>query len=61
MDKQKTAPRADGVVLSAEVLQAVMSGLETLLSQGEDVADALDALGKVERMAAGGPVRVVRA
>lgn len=61
MKTDETAPGADGVALSADVLQAVMTGLETLLSQGEDVAEALDALGKVERMASAGPVRVVRA
>jgi hypothetical protein len=61
MDKQEAAPRADGVVLSADVLQAVMFALENALVEGDDVAEALDVIGSVGRMANGGPVRVVRA
>ena len=61
MDKQEAAPRADGVVLSAEIIQTVMTALENLAAQGDDVTEALDVFGGVERMASGGPVRVVRA
>ena len=61
MDKQEAAPRADGVVLSAEIIQAVMFALENVLVEGDDVAEALDVFGNVERMANGDAVRVVLA
>ena len=61
MDKQEAAPRADDVVLSAEIIQAVMFALENVLVEGDDVAEALDVFGNVERMANGDAVRVVLA
>jgi len=61
MDEQKTAPRADDVVLSAEIIQTVMFALENALVEGDDVAEALDVFGNVERMANGDAVRVVLA
>jgi hypothetical protein len=61
MDERKAAPSADGVVLSVEIIQTVMTALENLAAQGDDVTEALDVLGSVERMASGGPARVVRA
>ena len=64
MDEQKTAPRADGVFLSVEALQAVISAVEFTIVVGLDHVDmnaALEAMSAVETMAKGGPVRVVRA
>jgi hypothetical protein len=66
MDKQENrATGAGGVVLSAEVVNGVVTGFEYLVVAGVQIPDTidfrlvLDELWKVRDLAKGGPVRVV--
>jgi hypothetical protein len=68
MDKQENrATGAGGVVLSEDVVDAMIGGFEYLVIMGIDVSETigsglvLDELYKVQEMAKGRPVRVVPA